>query len=81
MLYSDNAAGKRTGTQGQIFCSQLRALEASVDGTRTHFIRTVKPNEAKTPLKMDVMYVVSSANFVVMFCAVLTSRIIHTGTP
>ncbi len=58
LLYDSSGKLRRTGTQGQIFCNQLRALEASVDGTRTHFVRTVKPNDSKTPLGLDIMCVV-----------------------
>ena len=53
MLYGGKM--RRAGTQGQIFCDQLRALEASVNRTRTHFIRTVKPHPCKDiPLQFDL---------------------------
>ena len=41
-----------------------------MDGTRTHFIRTVKPNPEKTPLAMDIMYSLTQLKFSGVFEAV-----------
>ena len=83
-LFAASGKVKKSGatkTQGGYFMGQLRKLEQTVDATWPRFIRCVKPNQQKIPVRVHsgvcarprVDRLLISVFFSVLFCSFLFS--------
>ncbi|KAJ1984905.1 Myosin type-2 heavy chain 1 [Dimargaris verticillata] len=72
------AGGKKMKTLGSVFKASLISLMETIGGTDSHYIRCIKPNEAKVAWGLDAQMVLSQLRA----CGVLeTIRISCSGYP